>query len=74
MPIILYSFYVMLSHISFFVELGFDIPIFGDRIGFGFWIMFIVSAAYFFIDEKVAFAVGLWLWPCMVLGNATWIA
>ena len=72
-PIILYTWYVQMSHAFPIVELGFTIPVFGDKIGGGFWLNVVVSLAYFFIDVKVAIAVAAWWWPVMVFGNWTWM-
>ena len=73
-PIIIYTWYVQMCLIAPYLQLSVDLPVFGDKIGFGFWINFIVSTAYFFIDWRVALICSLWWWPCMVLGNATWMA
>ena len=72
-PIIVYTWYVMMCHLIPPLMLGFDIPIFGDRIGGGFWINIFVSVAYFFVDWQVAAGVAMWYWPAMVLGNYTWM-
>ena len=41
----------------------------GDKIGFGPTPFLMVSSAYFFVDWKVAFAVGLWMWPAIIFAN-----
>ena len=63
-----------MCHIAPYIQLGFNIPVFGDRIGFGFWINFVVSTGYFFVDKYVALGVAAWYWPAMILGNALWMA
>ena len=73
-PIIIYTWYVQMCHLAPYIQLPFDLPVFGDRIGFGFWINFVVSTGYFFVDKQVALAVASWYWPAMILGNATWMA
>ena len=74
-PIIIYTWYVMMCHLKLFpnVSLGFEIPIFGDQIGGGFWINAVVSGGYFLVDWKTAMGVALWYWPAMVYGNYTWM-
>ena len=74
-PIIIYTWYVMMCHLKMFpnVSLGFEIPIFGDQIGGGFWINAVVSGGYFLVDWKTAMGVALWYWPAMVYGNYTWM-
>ena len=71
-PIIIYTWYVMMCDWWPEVKLGFDVPIFGDSIGAGFWLNFIVSVGYFFCDFKIGLSVAAWYWPAMILGNWTW--
>ena len=74
MPLILYSWYVMLSLIAPYYQLDSSYFILGgDKIGCGIVPQIIVSVIYFFIDWKIAMAVSAWWWPTMMLGNATWI-
>mmetsp|Transcript_12372 Transcript_12372/g.15779 ORF Transcript_12372/g.15779 Transcript_12372/m.15779 type:complete len:192 (+) Transcript_12372:11-586(+) len=72
-PIILYTWYVQMCHVAPSYDLGFAVPLFGDKIGFGFVPNIVVSTAYYFVDWKVALAVSAWWWPCMFLGNASWM-
>jgi len=73
-PIILYTWYIQQCELWPYIELGFDVPFFGDKIGGGFYLNFIVSSAYFFVDWQVASAVVLWWWPVMLIGNVKWLA
>ena len=72
-PLILYSWYVMLSLIAPFYQLDANYPLVGDKIGCGIVPQIVVSVTYFFVDWKVALAVSAWWWPTMVLGNITWM-
>ena len=72
-PVILYSYYVMLSLLCPYWQLSFSVPIFGDRIGCGVLPQLILSVIYFFVDCKVALGVASWWWPTMVLANMTWM-
>ena len=46
----------------------------GDKIGCGIAPFLALSISYFIVDWRVAFAVGVWMWPAMILGNRIWIA
>ena len=72
-PIIIFTWYVQLCHIIPSVELGFEVPGFGNKIGGGFWLNVLVSHAYFFVDWKVTLAVLLWWWPAILIGNQVWL-
>ena len=73
-PIIIFTWYVQMCIIFPYREFDYDVPFFGNKIGFGFIPNFVVCTAYFFVDWQVALAVSAWWWPAMILGNATWIA
>ena len=74
-PLILYSWYIMLSFIAPYYELGAEVTILGgSRIGCGIVPQIIVSVLYFFIDFKIALGVNAWWWPTMMLGNMHWMA
>ena len=72
-PLLMYSWYVMLSLLAPYWQLDFSLPIIGDRIGCGILPQIILSVIYFFVDWKVALGVAAWLWPTMALGNMTWM-
>ena len=70
-PIIVYTAYVMICYTTEF-DNTLNIPIFGDKIGFGAVPMTIVCVGYFFVDWKVALGVLVWWGPAMVIGNIAW--
>ena len=72
-PLILYTWYIMMCDLGPTFELGLDIPFFGAKIGFGVVPYFVVSTAYFFVDWKVGLVVSAWWYPIMMLGNYTWL-
>ena len=70
-PIIVFTYYVMACYIAEF-DNTLNLPMFGDKIGFGAVPTFIVCVAYFFVDWKVALGVLAWWGPVMIIGNLTW--
>ena len=68
-PIIIYTYYVMLCYVCTW-KFDNELPLYGDSISFGIVPSFILCTAYMMVDWKIGLGVLSWWGPFTVLGNA----